>query len=409
MSTKRTGPADRTAALQPLSLAEILVLSRRHDAVDLALGSPSFPSTAVDLTEAACAALRSGRNQYEDPKGNADLRAAAAALHGADPDTEITITCGATEGLNVALQCLVQAGDEVVVIEPCFEVYNPAIRLTGARPRPVRLHWPDWHWDATELAAAFGPRTRAVVINSPHNPTGRVLTRADLSELATLCARWDTVVISDEVYAEFVDSPGMAVFPWQIAELADRTVALRSLSKSHAISGWRLGWMYAPDVLTRLLRMVHEVLTVGTAAPLQAAAATVLSLRPTWSEDERARLMAKRALVVSAVTDAGLCCSPPEGSPFALAMLPPDLAIDSSELACRLVTEYRLATAPGGAFFADSSAGERLLRFAFNKSDAVLELATERLAAWRARQFLLGVLWRSRRSQTPIRHTVLAR
>jgi N-succinyldiaminopimelate aminotransferase len=374
----RTGSADRTATLAPLALAEILLLGRQHDAVDLALGSPTFPATGDDLVEAACAALHSGHNQYEDPAGSQGLRAAAAAQHAADPDTEITITAGATEALSVVLQSLVQPGDEVIVIEPFFEVYCAAIALAGARPRLVRLHWPDWRWDSGELAAAFGPHTRAMVVNSPHNPTGRILTPAEYGELATLCAKWNTTLISDEVYAEFVDRPGAATFPWQVPGLTDRTIALRSLSKSHAISGWRLGWIYAPSGLTRLLRMVHEVLTVGTAAPLQAAAAAVLRERPGWSDAERSQLAANRALLLSALAEAGLSCTPPEGAAFLLADLPPGAS--ASDVARRMAVEYRLTAAPGELFFADTATGERFLRFAYNKSDAVLKLAVERLA-----------------------------
>jgi aminotransferase len=362
-----------------LALSEILLLGRQHDAVDLALGSPTFPATGDDLVEAACAALRSGRNQYEDPAGSQALRAFAAAQHAADPDTEITITAGATEALNVALQSLVQPGDEVIVIEPFFEAYCPAIALAGAQPRLVRLHWPDWRWDSGELAAAFGPRTRAMLVNSPHNPTGRILTAAEYGELATLCAKWDTTLISDEVYAEFVDRPGSATYPWQVPGLANRTIALRSLSKSHAVSGWRLGWMYAPSGLARLLRMVHMVLTAGAAAPLQAAAAEVLGERPGWSDAERGQLAAKRALLLSALAEAGLGCTPPEGATFLLAALPPEAAA-ASDVARRMAVEHRLTAAPGELFFADLAAGERFLRFAYNKSDAILKLAVERLA-----------------------------
>jgi N-succinyldiaminopimelate aminotransferase len=371
--------ADRTATLRPLALAEILRLGRENGAVDLALGSPSFPDTGADLVDGACAALRGGCHQYEDPAGNAKLRAAAATQHGADPDTEITVTAGATEGLNVALQSLVQPGDEVVVIEPFFEVYCAAVRLAGAVPRLVRLRGPGWRWDEGELAAAFGPRTRAVLVNSPHNPTGRVLTAAEFGQLAALCERWDVIVVSDEVYAEFVDEPAAVAYPWLIEELAGRTVALRSLSKSHAISGWRIGWMYAPPALTRVFRMVHEVLTVGCAAPLQAAAAEVLRERPGWSQDDRARLSRKRQAIVSALGRVGLDCSMPQGSAFALAALPGHVRADASDIARRLAAESGVAVAPGGLFFADEATGGRYLRFAYNKSDAVIELGVARL------------------------------
>jgi N-succinyldiaminopimelate aminotransferase len=371
--------AQRTSALEPLELAELLYLGRRSGAVDLALGTPSYPDTGADLIGHACDALRGGANQYADPAGNAMLREAAAAQHSADPDTEITVTAGATEGLNVVLQSLVQPGDEVVVIEPFFETYAGAVALTGAQPRFVRLHGPDWRWEDAELAGAFGPRTRAVVVNSPHNPTGRVLTRAEYEQLGSLCQTWDAILVSDEVYAELVAAPG-PVFPWQIAALAGRTVALRSLSKSHAVSGWRIGWIYAPAMLTKVFRMVHAVLTVGCAAPLQTAAARTLRERPSWSAQERERLAGKRQAIVAALNAAGWDCPMPEGSAFALAALPAGCSQPARDIARRLTVETGVVAAPGELFFSSPSAGARYVRFAYNKADPVIELGVRRLA-----------------------------
>jgi len=374
----RTGPAGRVLSLQPLALAEILVLGRKHGAVDLAVGSPSFPSVDPGFIESACAALRDGHNQYDDPAGNKDLRAVAATAHGAEPDAEITVTAGATEGLNVVLQSLVQPGDEVVVLEPFFEAYALAIRLAGACPRFVRLHAPDWRWDPAELAAAFGPRTRAVIINSPHNPTGRVFSAAELSDVARLCVAWDSVIISDEVYTEFVADAGAAALP-AAADPAAVTVVLRSLSKSHALSGWRIGWVYAPPELTRIFRMVHETLLVGCAAPLQVAAADLLRKVPGWSDAERSALIRKRLRLHEAVVAAGLSCPVPQGCAYLFARLPPN-APAASELVRRLASECHLLAAPGTLFFADQAAGERYLRLAYNKSDDVLDRAIALLA-----------------------------
>jgi N-succinyldiaminopimelate aminotransferase len=378
-SAFRTDRSDRAAALQPLGLANILALAREHGAVDLAVGSPSFPATGADLLGAACAALQAGFNQYDSPAGHLGLRAAAAALHAADQDAEITVTAGATEGLNVALQALVQDGDEVVVLEPCYEAYPNVIRLAGAEPRFVRLHGPSWRWDPAELAAAFGPRTKAVIVNSPHNPTGRVFNATELAELNALCAAWHAVLISDEAYIEFVAGPGAAVLPGQV-EPAGQIVSLRSLSKSHAISGWRIGWICAPPDLTGMFRVVHETLIVGCAAPLQVAAAEVVRQRPGWSDTERSALIGKRRRLHAALTACGLFCLPPQGGPFLFARLP-DGTSGAEEVARRLIIEHGLAVAPGSLFFADPAAGARYLRFACNKSDEVLDAAIERLTA----------------------------
>lgn len=370
--------ANRASLLQPLGLVEILLLARERDAIDLASGSASFPETIDNLLDYACTALRSGFNQYDDPAGNAGLRAAAAAIHHADPDKEITITAGSTEALNVVLQSLVQPGDEVVVLEPYYEGYPGAIRLTGAVPRYVRLHEPGWRWDADELAAAFNERTRAIIINSPHNPTGRVFTQAELTEIFQLCATWNTVIISDEVYAEFVSRPDELLLPSRAADAASRVVTLRSMSKSHAIGGWRLGWICAAAPFTRIFRIVHETLTAGVAAPLQVAAAQILRERPGWSPGQRAMLEAKRREIVSVLTDAGLTYHMPEGSPYVLARMPGHWG-DSTTFAQYLITEVGVSAAPGVFFFSRPSEGAKLLRFSYNKSDPLIAVAAERI------------------------------
>jgi aminotransferase len=372
-------PSLRARALPPSGLVEILRLARSRGAADLAIGSPSFPSAGEDLIAAACAALRSGSNQYEDPRGHAGLRAAAARYHGADPDTEITVTAGATEGLTAVLQALVDPGDEVIVLEPYFEAYPAAIRLAGGRPRFVRLHTPGLRWDPRELERAFSARTRAVIVNSPHNPTGRVFTAEELAGLTALCERWNSTLISDEVYAEFVDEPASVLLPSAV-ETAIPVVTLRSLSKSHAVSGWRIGWIHASPELTQAFRTVHEALVMGTAGPLQAAAAVILDRRPGWTAEQRAALADKRRRTVDVVRAAGFSTEMPQGACYLFARIPKDWP-DAAQTARRLVLDHGVATAPGRLFFADPAAGDRHLRFAYNKSTAVLDLALERLAA----------------------------
>ena len=380
----RTPGTDRTSQLYPLGLVEFVLMARRSGAVDLATGVPSFPAPPRALLDGACEAILHGNNQYDDPAGNDRLRAAAAALHGADPDTEITVTGGSTEGLNTALQALVQPGDEVVVIEPFFEAYPSAIRLAGAVPRFVRLREPHWRWRPEELEAAFGPRTRAVVVNSPHNPTGRVLDAAELSAVLELCERWNAVVISDEVYAELVDRPEDLVLPGDLPGAADRVVALRSLSKSHAVSGWRIGWIYAPASLTRTFRMIHETFTAGVAAPLQAAAVQILRDSPRWTQEQRTVLTRNRARIVAALREVGLQCDQPQGSAFLLARLPDELEEDSMAFARRIIAEIGVSGAPGGLFYSPSRDGARHLRFGYNKAEPVISAAIERLGGLRA-------------------------
>jgi N-succinyldiaminopimelate aminotransferase len=385
---RRDTAAPRTRHLEPLGIIEILLLGRQHGAIDLATGSPSFPDTPAELVASACAALRSGHNQYDDPAGHRELRMAVAQVHDADPDTEITVTGGCTEGLNVVLQSLVQPGDEVILAEPYYEAYPSAIRLAGGVPRFVRLREPGWCWRPDELAAAFGPRTRAVIVNSPHNPTGRVLTAAELAELAALAQTWGAFVISDEVYTEFRNRPEAVPSVGMFPAIADRTVVLRSLSKSHAIGGWRIGWIYAPAALTATFRMVHETLTTGVATPLQVAAAHIMRSKPGWTGAERSQLVSNRTRVIAALRAIGLTCEPPEGSAFLLARLPEQGYGDAAAFARRLITECGVTAAPGDLFFSVPAAGSSYLRFSYNKADPLIAAGADRIRRLRSEQLV---------------------
>ncbi|MGH2386504.1 MAG: pyridoxal phosphate-dependent aminotransferase, partial [Candidatus Limnocylindria bacterium] len=273
----------RAASFTESVIREMTRHAALHDAVNLAQGFPDFPCPP-ELKEAAKAAIDRDINQYAITWGARDFREAIAAKTArfhpdwtVDPETDVTVTCGATEGMIAAMLALVDPGDEVIVFEPFYENYGPDAILSGAIPRYVTLHEPDWRIDADELRAAFGPRTRAVILNSPHNPTGKVFDRSELELIAGLAQEHDTLVLTDDIYEHIVyagEHIPMATLPG----MADRTVAVNSLSKTYSVTGWRVGWVVAPAPLTSAIRKVHDFLTVGAAAPLQAAGTVALGL-----------------------------------------------------------------------------------------------------------------------------------
>ncbi|MEV7187271.1 pyridoxal phosphate-dependent aminotransferase [Kitasatospora sp. NPDC093102] len=367
------------------SLAELFVLARARGAIDLAVGTPEAPETPRSLVEEAVRALRGGANQYEFPQGGADVRRAIAESFAtpADPDTELTITVGGTEALCVALFSLVDPGDEVVLLDPYYENFLGAVELAGARPRFVRMREPgpdspDWRLDPEELAAAFGPATRAVILNTPANPTGQTLTAEDLELIAALCERWDVTVIADEVYSQLVfdDRPHLSVA--DVPALRDRSVVVGSLSKSHAISGWRLGFLRARPELTAVFRRVHEITTNGAAAPLQLAAG-LTNLFDAGTLTAAKELSQARDEMADILTRMGLTFRMPQGGCFILADIRSATDDDCRTYARRVLAESSVLLAPGTPFFADEERGRNYVRVAFNRTPETLTAARRRL------------------------------
>ena len=275
--------SERAASFTESVIREMTRHAALHDAVNLAQGFPDF-ACPPELKEAAKAAIDRDVNQYAITWGARDFREAIATKTArfypgwqVDPETDLTVTCGATEGMIAAMLALVDPGEEVIVFEPFYENYGPDAILSGAIPRYVTLHEPDWRIDPDELAAAFGPSTRAIILNSPHNPTGKVFSRVELELIAGLAQEHDALVLTDDIYEHIVydgEHVPMATLPG----MAERTVAVNSLSKTYSVTGWRVGWVIAPAPLTSAIRKVHDFLTVGAAAPLQAAGAVALAL-----------------------------------------------------------------------------------------------------------------------------------
>lgn len=365
-----------------MQLAEVLRAAAAVDVVDLALGIPSGP-VAKHVVDAAAAALAAGWHQYVDPIGLPALRRAVATylartqdLH-VDPDDEVTITCGATEGVFDALLAATDPGDEVVFFEPYYELYPGMIELAGAVPRIVPLRQPGWRVDRDELEAAVNPRTRAVLLNSPQNPTGKVFDPAELQLILEICRRHELTCISDEVYERYVYDGRRHVSPLRGPEGKRHCVVVGSLSKTLHISGWRIGFVVASRELTLAVRRVHERATVGTSGPLQHGAAV-------FSADDLPRtgaeLQQARDEMVSGLRSCGFNVDSPEGGWFVLAEIG-DLAGSASELARELVGAAGVLVAPGTAFFERREDGERWVRLTFARDHQSTSIGLSRMLA----------------------------
>jgi aspartate/methionine/tyrosine aminotransferase len=353
-------------------------------AVSLAQGFPDFPCP-IELKDAAAAALHADVNQYAITWGAPGLRQAIAAKTARtypgwmpDPETEITVTCGATEAMIAGMLGLLDPGDDVIVFEPFYENYGPDAVLADARPRYVTLHEPDWTFDPDELRAAVTPRTRALVLNSPHNPTGKVFSRDELATIADLCIENDLLAFTDEIYEHITygaEHVPLATMPG----MADRTVTINSLSKTYSVTGWRVGWVIAPADLSIGVRRVHDFLTVGAAAPLQEAAVVALSLPTSYYEALQAGYLERREVLMSALDAAGFRTFRPDGAYYVMTDIAGLTDVDDVTFARRLIVDPGVAAVPGSSFYSRPELGRTKLRFAFPKRLETLEAAGERL------------------------------
>src|SRR5918996_1201454 len=359
-----------------------------HGAVNLAQGFPDF-ACPPELKEAAKAAIDADINQYAITWGARDFREAIATKTerwypgwAVDPETDITVTCGATEGMIAAMMAVLDPGDEVVVFEPFYENYGPDAILSGAVPRYVTLHEPDWRIDPDELRAAFGPRTRGIVLNTPHNPTGKVFSRDELDLIADVAQEHDALVFTDDIYEHIVYA-GTHIPIATIPGMAERTVAINSLSKTYSVTGWRVGWVIAPAALTGAIRKVHDFLTVGAAAPLQAAGAVALALPDAYYDDLLAGDRAPRGSLLPPLEAAGFRVFRPGGAYYVMTDISTVSDRDDVAFARELASDPGVAAVPGSSFYSRPELGRDKIRFAFPKRLETLAAAGERLTRLR--------------------------
>jgi aminotransferase len=354
-------------------------------AVSLAQGFPDFPCPP-ELKESVTDAVARDHNQYAITFGAQSLREAIAAKTARfhpdwvlDPDTEITVVNGSTEGMIAAMLGLLDPGDEIVIFEPFYENYGPDAILTGAVPRYVTLHEPNWSIDPDELRGAITPRTRGIVVNSPHNPTGKVFTREELTLIAELCLEHDLIAFTDDIYQHLVYE-GRHIPLATLPGMRERTVAIDSMSKTYSVTGWRVGWVLAPADLTVGVRRVHDFLTVGAAAPLQTASIVGLRMGDAYYAGLLADYRERRDVLVPALAAAGFRVPRPAGAYYAMTDIRDLTDEDDIAYACRLIGDPGVASVPGSSFFSRPELGRTKLRFAFPKRLETLRAAAARLA-----------------------------
>ncbi len=360
-------------------------LCEQHAGVNLAQGFPDFPAPA-ELKEAAKQAIDADFNQYAVTWGTHDFRHAIAAkverANGIvyDPDSEITVTCGSTEAMIATLLALVNAGDEIVIFEPFYENYGPDAVLSGATPVYVPLRPPHFTFDIAELRAACSSRTKAIIVNTPHNPSGHVFTRAELEDIAAVCQEVDCLAITDEIYEHIIYDERTHLSLAGLAGMRDRTVTISGLSKTYAVTGWRLAYALAPPRLTAAIRKTHDFLTVGAPHPLQRAGVCALGFPDTYYQELAAAYAARRTILSDALCAAGFRIFVPEGAYYILADISPFGRHDDVEFCQWLVRDIGVAAVPGSSFYRHAGLGRNLVRFAFCKREATLRAAAERLA-----------------------------
>jgi aspartate/methionine/tyrosine aminotransferase len=386
MSAMGTRTSARTATFTESVIREMTRLAMAHGAINLAQGMPDF-ACPTELKEAAKAAIDADINQYAITWGARDFREAIAAKTErcypdwrVDPETQVTVVCGATEGMIAAMLALLDPGDEIVVFEPYYENYGPDAILSGAVPRYVTLHEPDWSIDPDELRAAIGSRTRGLVLNTPHNPTGKVFSRDELALIADVARDRDLLVFTDDIYEHIVYG-GEHVPIATLPGMAERTVAINSLSKTYSVTGWRVGWVIAPQALTAAIRKVHDFLTVGAAAPLQAGGAVALGLPADYYRTLAEQYRERRDVLIRALDAAGFHTFTPDGAYYVMTDIGGLTADDDVTYARRLVATPGVAAVPGSSFYSRPELGRSKLRFAFPKRLETLRAASDRLRA----------------------------
>jgi len=374
----------RTANFTESVIREMTRLALINGAVNLAQGFPDFPAP-VDLKQAAVDAIAADHNQYPITWGVKPFRDAIAAKYRRtyglefDPETELTVCCGATEGMVAALMAVTDPGDEVIVFEPFYENYHPDTLLCGAERKLVKLRAPDWSFDPDELRRAFSPRTKAIIVNTPNNPTGKVFSLEELTQIARLCQEFDALAITDEIY-EHITYDGQRHIPLiGLPGMRNRTILVNSMSKTFSVTGWRVGWVAAAPELTATIRKVHDFLTVGAATPLQQAGIMALSLPDTYFQGLSQEYEGRRKAATEMLENAGFQVFRPAGAYYLMTDIS-RFGMPDTEFARYLVEKIGVAAVPGSSFYFNPADGSSQIRFCFCKKYETLAAAGIKLA-----------------------------
>lgn len=376
--------SSRVARFTESVIREMTRLALDARAVNLAQGFPDF-GTPEFLKEAARQAVAEDFNQYAITWGAKPFRDAIAAncarFYGLefDPEREITVCCGATEGMIASLLATTDPGDEVIIFEPFYENYAPDTFICDARGRMVSLEPPEWTFDPDKLRAAFNPRTKAIILNTPNNPTGKVFTRGELEFIAELCCEFDALAITDEIYEHIVYDGTAHVPIMTIPGMRERAVLVNSMSKTYAVTGWRVGWVLAAPDITDSIRKVHDFLTVGAPAPLQQAGVTAMTQPDSYYEELARAYTQRRDLLLPLLEEAGFRCFPPKGAYYIMTDISGFGVASDHDFVRLLIDEAGVAAVPGSSFFRDPAKGLQMVRFCFCKKYETLVEAGRRL------------------------------
>lgn len=374
-------------------IREMTRLAMKHGAVNLSQGFPDFAAPA-EIKEAARQAISDDINQYAITWGAKPLRDAIVEKFErtqgvrVDPEREITICCGSTEAMMSTVLAIINPGDEIVVFEPFYENYGPDAILSGATPRFVRLRPPDWSFDEKELTAAFGPHTKAIILNTPNNPTGKVFSRVELEFIRDLCTRWNAYCITDEIYEHILYDGAEHISMARIDGMRDRTIVINGMSKTYSVTGWRVGWAIAAPEATSAIRKVHDFLTVGAAAPLQQAGATALRSPQSYYDKLATDYAARRERLLKILSSSGFRVYKPRGAYYIMTDVSGfdfpahQFPADSRDVSFAkfLVEKIGVAVVPGSSFYNDARDGATQVRFTFCKKESTLLAAEERLS-----------------------------
>jgi aminotransferase len=376
--------ADRVGHFSESVIREMTRLAARHGAINLGQGMPDFAAPQA-VKDAACRAIQDDFNQYAITWGAPPLREAIAAkvrsFNGipCDPDRNVTVCCGATECMMATMLALVDPGDEVVIAQPFYENYGPDAIISGARPVWVHLRPPHWTFDPDELRRAFSPRTKAIILNTPNNPTGHVYTREELGLIAELCQKYDAFALTDEIYEYIIHADRPHISLASLPGMLDRTVTISGLSKTFSVTGWRLGYCIAPPAVSDGIRKAHDFLTVGAPHPLQMAGVAALNLPDAYYDKLKADYTRRRDLFLPYLRATGLTVYEPEGAYYVMTDISPLGWDDDTAFVRAMIEQVGVSAVPGSSFYSPKALGKTMVRFMFAKKDETLQAAGKRL------------------------------